>query len=154
MRADPKNTTVSWMFCALKRRSGSRYSARIRSGRASSLSRNSWSRYASGCECIGRLCLGDRGIGDRGSPSQAITPGCRLSGKPLYCRFNTMQPNLDTREGIYVARQPILDASGQVFGYELLYRAGADATSCVDRRDLAAARVLNDAELTLGLETL
>ncbi|HEX5109514.1 MAG TPA: HDOD domain-containing protein [Vicinamibacterales bacterium] len=65
-----------------------------------------------------------------------------------------MEPNLDPREGAYVARQPILDASGQVFGYELLYRAAADAVSCQDPRDLAAARVLNDAVLTLGLETL
>ena len=35
--------------CSLKRRSGSRYSARIRIGRASALSRNSGYRYASGC---------------------------------------------------------------------------------------------------------
>lgn len=65
-----------------------------------------------------------------------------------------MEPNFDPREGAYVARQPILDASGQVFGYELLYRAAADAVSCQDPRDLAAARVLNDAVLTLGLDTL
>ena len=65
-----------------------------------------------------------------------------------------MQPNLDSREGAYVARQPILDASGQVFGYELLYRAGAESVSCVEPHDLAAARVLNDAVLTLGLDTL
>jgi EAL and modified HD-GYP domain-containing signal transduction protein len=65
-----------------------------------------------------------------------------------------MEPNLDPREGAYVARQPILDASGRVFGYELLYRAEADAVSCVDSRDLAAARVLSDSMLTLGLETL
>jgi len=65
-----------------------------------------------------------------------------------------MEPNFDSREGAYVARQPILDASGQVFGYELLYRAAADATSCQDPRELAAARVLNDAVLTLGLDTL
>jgi EAL and modified HD-GYP domain-containing signal transduction protein len=65
-----------------------------------------------------------------------------------------MEPNHDSREGAYVARQPILDAAGQVFGYELLYRAGADATSCQDPHDLAAARVLNDAVLTLGLDTL
>lgn len=64
------------------------------------------------------------------------------------------QPNLDPREAVYVARQPILEASGNVFGYELLYRAGATATSCDDSRDLAAARVLNDAVLTLGLERL
>ena len=65
-----------------------------------------------------------------------------------------MEPNLDSREGAYVARQPILDASGQVFGYELLYRAAADAETCQDPRDLAAARVLSDAVLTLGLDTL
>ena len=65
-----------------------------------------------------------------------------------------MEPNHDSREGAYVARQPILDASGQVFGYELLYRSGADAVSCQDPHDLAAARVLSDAVLTLGLDTL
>jgi EAL and modified HD-GYP domain-containing signal transduction protein len=65
-----------------------------------------------------------------------------------------MEPNLDSREGAYVARQPILDGGGQVFGYELLYRAGAEAVSCQDPHDLAAARVLNDAVLTLGLDTL
>jgi c-di-GMP-related signal transduction protein len=46
-----------------------------------------------------------------------------------------MEPNHDSREGAYVARQPILDASGQVFGYELLYRSGADAVSCQDPHD-------------------
>jgi c-di-GMP-related signal transduction protein len=65
-----------------------------------------------------------------------------------------MEPNLDPREGAYVARQPILDPTCQVFGYELLYRAAADAVSCQDPRDTAAARVLNDAVLTLGLDTL
>src|SRR5215207_6895762 len=65
-----------------------------------------------------------------------------------------MEPNFDSREGAYVARQPILDASGHVFGYELLYRAAADAVSCQDPYDLAAARVLNDSVLTLGLDTL
>ena len=41
IRAEPKKTTVSWTFSSRKRRSGSRYSARIRSGRASVLSRKS-----------------------------------------------------------------------------------------------------------------
>ena len=62
--------------------------------------------------------------------------------------------NRDVREGAYVARQPILDAGGQVFGYELLYRAAAADSSCQEELDVAAARVLNDALLTLGLETL
>ena len=62
--------------------------------------------------------------------------------------------NRDLRGGAYVARQPILNASGKVFGYELLYRAAAADLSCEETRDVAAARVLNDAVLTLGLDTL
>src|SRR5687768_5741729 len=61
--------------------------------------------------------------------------------------------NVDTREILYVARQPILDAAGAVFGYGLLYRdmsgAGADT-----RDDLASARVLTDAVVNLGLDSL
>ena len=44
MRADPKKTIVSRTSCSRKARSGARYSARMRSGRASSLSRKSRSR--------------------------------------------------------------------------------------------------------------
>ena len=62
--------------------------------------------------------------------------------------------NRDAREGAYVARQPILNAGGKVFGYELLYRAAEADASCQELHDVAAARVLNDAVLTLGLETL
>jgi len=67
---------------------------------------------------------------------------------------NTPQLNSDSREGLFVARQPILNATGQVFGYELLYRTSHEATAATDADDLAAARVLNDAVLGLGLETL
>lgn len=65
-----------------------------------------------------------------------------------------MDPTVDPRAGAFVARQPILDAAGQVFGYELLYRAAADHTACHDSGDCVAARVLNDAVLTLGLDLL
>lgn len=61
---------------------------------------------------------------------------------------------LDSREGVFVARQPILNRTGQVFGYELLYRAGAEALACEAPTDLAASRVLSDAVLNLGLDTL
>ena len=61
---------------------------------------------------------------------------------------------LSPRETVYVARQPILHASGQVFGYELLYRGNAIETSCLADGDLASARVLTDAVLNLGLDTL
>jgi EAL and modified HD-GYP domain-containing signal transduction protein len=53
-----------------------------------------------------------------------------------------------------VSRQPILSATGQVFGYELLCRVGGEATWSTEQQDLAAARVISDAVLALGLETL
>lgn len=62
--------------------------------------------------------------------------------------------NLDPRERVCVARQPILFPSGQVFGYELLYRASAGDVACTASGDLAGARVLADALLNLGLENL
>jgi EAL and modified HD-GYP domain-containing signal transduction protein len=55
---------------------------------------------------------------------------------------------------LHVARQPILDERGRVFGYELLYRREASDTSCTADGDLASARVLTGAVLDLGLETL
>ena len=60
----------------------------------------------------------------------------------------------EPRATVHVARQPILDAKGQVFGYELLYRATQTATSCTEEGDLASARVLTDAVLEVGLDTL
>ncbi len=65
-----------------------------------------------------------------------------------------MRPVVDPKDSVYVARQPILDQKGGVFGYELLYRAGARATACTADGDLAAASVLNDALLTMGLPLL
>ena len=47
IRADPNITIVSAMFSRRSVVSGSRYSARIRSGRAGKLSMNSLDRYAS-----------------------------------------------------------------------------------------------------------
>src|SRR6476661_5693358 len=65
-----------------------------------------------------------------------------------------VRPNVDSRGGAFVARQPILDEAGRLFGYELLYRAGTSATACTEDRDQAAARVFTDALLHLGLDTL
>ena len=62
--------------------------------------------------------------------------------------------NVDTRDTLCVARQPILDASGNVFAYALLYQADAEDVTDAEARDLAAARVLTDAVLNVGLETL
>src|SRR6185436_4777249 len=69
----------------------------------------------------------------------------RASGSPA---------GAEPRATVYVARQPILEANGQVFGYELLYRATQTDTSCTAEGDLASARVLTDAVLEVGLDTL
>jgi EAL and modified HD-GYP domain-containing signal transduction protein len=55
-------------------------------------------------------------------------------------------------DSVYLARQPLLTGTSEVFGYELLYRATGDAQSCVDHKDVAAARVLTDALLSIGLD--
>ena len=55
---------------------------------------------------------------------------------------------------VHVARQPILDARQQVFGYELLYRAEAQHDSCVDTGASVSAKVIGDALLGIGFDTL
>lgn len=61
----------------------------------------------------------------------------------------------DATSQVCVARQPILDARKRVFGYELLYRAARTDTSWAGGPgNQASARVLNDALLSLGLDTL
>lgn len=59
-----------------------------------------------------------------------------------------------TTEQIHVARQPILDARQQVFGYELLYRASAQSVNADDEGVCRSARVIGDALLGIGFETL
>ncbi len=55
---------------------------------------------------------------------------------------------------VHIARQPILDDRGRVFGYELLARAGAQHTFWAGPSDRASAQVLDDGLLTVGLEVL
>lgn len=59
-----------------------------------------------------------------------------------------------TIEQVHVARQPILDGRQQVFGYELLYRASATAQSAVPGDASISAKVIADALLGVGFETL
>jgi c-di-GMP-related signal transduction protein len=61
---------------------------------------------------------------------------------------------LDSRHSVHIARQAILDVDRRVFGYELLYRAQANDRSCTTEGDLASSRVLTDAVLAIGLDTL
>ncbi len=53
----------------------------------------------------------------------------------------------------YVARQPILDTHGNVHGYELLFRRGADSTA-FDGDGNAATRTVLDNSIVFGLERL
>ena len=61
---------------------------------------------------------------------------------------------LDSRQSVHIARQPILNANRRVCGYELLYRAQGADRSCTTSGNLAASRVVTDALLGIGLETL
>jgi c-di-GMP-related signal transduction protein len=65
-----------------------------------------------------------------------------------------MPSDLDSRTVLCVARQPILDRGGRVYGYELLYREGLSSTACPAGDSLASSRVFSDAVLALGLEKL
>ncbi len=61
---------------------------------------------------------------------------------------------LDPRQSVHIARQAILDADRRLCAYELLYRANQTDRSCTTAGDLAAARVLTDALLGIGLDSL
>ncbi len=61
---------------------------------------------------------------------------------------------LATVERVFVARQPIVDQAGRVFGYELLYRANDIESTCSGPAPHVSARVVTDAVLNLGLDTL
>ena len=67
-----------------------------------------------------------------------------------------MQIDVDAPETVFVSRQPILDATGKVFGYELLHReTGATAPGAQgETAEAAGARGLTDVVLGLGLDTL
>jgi len=60
----------------------------------------------------------------------------------------------NTATRLYVARQPILDLKGRVFGYELLYREDPRDRACFADGDTASASVLTGALLDLGLDSL
>jgi EAL and modified HD-GYP domain-containing signal transduction protein len=69
-------------------------------------------------------------------------------------RASVAAAEAESRAKVHIARQPILDAKGHVFGYELLYRATQSSTTCTAEGDVASARVLTDAVLEVGLDTL
>jgi c-di-GMP-related signal transduction protein len=66
-----------------------------------------------------------------------------------------MQIDVDAPETVFVSRQPILDATGKVFGYELLHRETAGTSGRPgETAEAAGARGLTDVVLGLGLDTL
>ena len=67
-----------------------------------------------------------------------------------------MQIDVDAPETVFVSRQPILDATGKVFGYELLHREAVTTApgAAGETAEAAGARGLTDVVLGLGLDTL
>jgi c-di-GMP-related signal transduction protein len=60
------------------------------------------------------------------------------------------EPSLD----IFFARQPIFAPNLQVYGFELLYRGSAENSFDNTPGDIASARVIANAVLTLGVAKL
>ena len=60
----------------------------------------------------------------------------------------------DTDDQVFVARQPILDRSRRVYAYELLFRSSSVAEKAESASERASARVITDAVLSFGLNTL
>lgn len=60
----------------------------------------------------------------------------------------------DTALDVFVARQPIFQPNLQVYGYELLYRGNLENSFDGTPADVATARVIANAFLTIGAEKL
>lgn len=54
----------------------------------------------------------------------------------------------------FIARQPILDRSENVFGYELLFRRADEAFSSIEDPDLASSTVISDSMILYGINEL
>jgi len=60
----------------------------------------------------------------------------------------------DSRQSVTVARQPILDVSTRVVGYEVLFRRAASDAGFSGDGDQATARVITDVMSTFDLDML
>ena len=54
----------------------------------------------------------------------------------------------------FIARQPILDRSENVFGYEILFRRAEEAFSYIDDPDFASSSVISDSMILYGINEL
>ncbi len=57
-------------------------------------------------------------------------------------------------EKIFIGRQPIFDANGQLYGYELLFRDGTTNVTCIVNNLLATVRVIINALNNIGIKSL
>ena len=55
---------------------------------------------------------------------------------------------------VWVARQPILDRDGSIFGYELLFRNPGQQEATFGDGNVATARVLTHTLIDIGAETV
>ena len=60
---------------------------------------------------------------------------------------------VDARDTVFITRQPVLDAAGKVFAYELLYRDSNEGAQG-NAGETSGARGFTDAVITFGLETV
>lgn len=64
------------------------------------------------------------------------------------------QPRRGPVQRVFIGRQPILDASGELYGYELLCRDEQGNLAIIGNGDRESTLLLLDAILTIGLERL
>lgn len=55
---------------------------------------------------------------------------------------------------VHVGRQPIYDSTGQIYGFELLFRAGADAATAAKSTSYATSQVIVNAFTEFGVSAL
>jgi c-di-GMP-related signal transduction protein len=68
-------------------------------------------------------------------------------------RYARRPPRGEVMHG-FVARQPIFDARGELFAYELLFRPGSENVFAAGDRDHASASVIHDALEVIGWQTI
>ena len=90
----------------------------------------------------------------------AKPPASKKSAKPAQVASKTApEKSAPAREtptdytAVFVARQPVFDAEGSIWGYELLYRAGNTATNTGQDENIATSQVITDG-LSLAMNTI
>src|SRR5262245_32912968 len=97
-------------------------------------------------------------------PHSSFESACRLwsvaarsGGECVLGRACVLMPTVrdPAKEGqVFVARQPILNRERRVYGYELLFKPTKPIEESTTPLDQTSAKVMTDALLTIGLDTL